>query len=385
VLLVDRDEPGQGASYGNAGIISPWSIVPQSVPGLWKQIPSMLFRADGPLSIKASYLPKLISWGGRFLKNGTNQKVRQVSDAMELLNHSNVELYRKHLAGTGHEYLVKDSWYVHAFRSEKKANLEGLGYAIRADKGGDLERISHNELRELEPVLSHDFKAAILIKGQARAMAPGKIAAALVAKAKGLGVEIIQTNVEALTPDMTGGWSVQTSAGILNSPKVVVAAGAWSASLLEPLGFKLPLAAERGYHLEFKRPGVELNNSVMDADNMLVASSMEDGLRIAGTSEFASLDAPPDEKRIASLKRLSKMVLPNLNMEEFDSWMGVRPSMPDSLPVLDELAGHKGLFAAFGHAHYGLMMAPKTGQIISDLIAEKSVNIDLSAFSSQRF
>lgn len=385
VQLIDRDEPGQGASYGNAGIISPWSIVPQSMPGIWKQIPSMLFRSDGPLSIKPSYLPKLIPWGMHFLSNATEKKARKTSAAMEILNSSNVDLYRKYLQGTGHEHLVQDSYYVHAFRDKNKANLTDLGYVIRAEKGANLEKVNAQELRDLEPDLSHDFSAAILIKGQARATSPGKIGKVLAQKAIKAGVKIIKANVESLTPNSSEMWLTKTDNGDYSSKKIVLSAGAWSMKLLKPLGVSLPLEAERGYHLEYGDPGFKLNNSVMDVDNMFVASSMDDGLRVAGTAEFAGIDAPPNQKRIDSLKKHAKSIFPKLNTENLRTWMGARPSMPDSLPVLGELPKHKGLFAAFGHSHYGLMMAPKTGQIISELLSNKPINQDLSVFDAARF
>ena len=385
VRLIDRDEPGQGASYGNAGIISPWSIVPQSVPGIWKQLPSMLLNPKGPLSVSPSYLPKLIPWGLKFLAKGTRAKVHETSNAMDLLNHSNIELYRNHLAGTGHENLVRDSMYVHAFRNPEKGNLNDLGYAIRAAKGGEIEKIDHHELRKLEPALSDKFQAAILIKGQARAMAPGKIGSVLAAKAKKLGVEILKADVEKIARTENEIWETSTINGIFYSKKIVVSAGAWSMRLLKPLGIDLPLEAERGYHLEYENPGISLNNSVMDVDKMLVASSMNDGIRVAGTAEFAGLDAPLNVKRAASLKILAREMLPDIREEDIKIWMGIRPSTPDSLPFLDELPNQKGLYAAFGHSHYGLMMAPKTGQIIADLVSGNPVNNDLSAFSARRF
>lgn len=385
VQLIDRDEPGQGASYGNAGIISPWSIIPQSMPGIWKQIPSMLLSKNGPLSINASYLPKLIPWGLKFLRNATHEKARKSSDAMELLNHSNIELYRKHLLGTGYENLIQDSYYVHAFRNPEKAKLDSLGYLIRSEKGGDLEKIGQQELKELEPALSNEFKAAILIKGQARAIAPGKIGTVLAEKAAKAGVKIIKANVESLESENESRWITKTNIGNFYSHKIVLSAGAWSMKLLKSLNINLPLEAERGYHLEYSNPSVLLNNSVMDVDMMFVASSMEDGLRIAGTAEFAGLDTSPNVVRIRSLKKLAKHMLPDLVEDDVKTWMGNRPSMPDSLPVLDEFPNHKGLFAAFGHSHYGLMMAPKTGEIISGLVSGEPTNYNISAFSAARF
>lgn len=182
VRLIDRGKPGQATSFGNAGIISPWSIVPQSLPGIWKRIPAMIMRSDGPLSVRSSFWPKMIPWGLRFLANSDEAVMRETSDAMQLLCAPSIELYRKHLAGTGHEGLILDSYYVHAFRKADKPTLKSIDYKIRIEKGADLELIGADELARLEPALSPDFKAAVLIKGQARATSPGKIGDVLAQK-----------------------------------------------------------------------------------------------------------------------------------------------------------------------------------------------------------
>ena len=355
VCLVDKSAPGQATSFGNAGVISPWSIIPQSVPGLWKKIPGMLLKQNGPIAIRLSNLPKLIPWGIQFIKNGTAAKVAATADAMDYMNNANVALYRKHLEGTGHEALIQDSWYVHAFRDASKASVDDLGYRIRTQHGADIERIGAQELRQLEPALSEEFTAAILIKGQARAVSPGKIGEVLAAKAAGLGAHLRQATVNSISRRTDSTWHVQTEHGDLHAQQVVVAAGAWSVDLLAPLGVQVPLQAERGYHVEFANPGIEVRNSIMDTDMMAVASSMQGGLRVAGTAEFAERDAPPNDKRIQELGAVAKRMFPDMNTENMSSWMGSRPSFPDSLPMLGELPKHQGLYSAFGHSHYGLM------------------------------
>jgi D-amino-acid dehydrogenase len=164
-----------------------------------------------------------------------------------------------------------------------------------------------------------------------------------------------------------------------------VAAGAWSARLLAPLGLRLPLEAERGYHVMFADPGVTLNNSVMDTDRKFVASSMEDGLRAAGTAEFAGLDAAPDPRRAETIAQVARQMLPGLAEAAVTTWSGVRPSFPDSLPVIGEIKGHAGLYGAFGHSHYGFMMAPRTGRIMADLLRGAGPNIDLGPYRADRF
>ncbi|MCG7521405.1 FAD-binding oxidoreductase [Ruegeria sp. Ofav3-42] len=385
VRLIDRGEPGQETSFGNAGVVSPWSVIPQAVPGIWKRLPQMLLDPKSALSVRLAFWPKMIPWGMRFLGNSGEKTVREVSDAMEILCRPSIDLYRRHLQGTGHEDLITDSYYVHAFRHPEQANLNGLDYLIRQEKGGDLERIDGEELRRLEPALTGAFKAAIVIKGQARATSPGRMGAVLADKARMQGAEIIRTEVTKLIRAEDGGWTLTTPQETLHAQRVVLAAGVWSADLLKPLGLPVPLVAERGYHVEFPTPSAELNNSVMDVDAKVVASSMQGGLRVAGTAEFADIDASIDPHKEKVLTDQAKSMIPDLDTDQARFWMGRRPSFPDSLPAIGSIDGKDGLYAAFGHSHYGLMMAPKTGELIADLVSGRSPNVNLDPFLLARF
>lgn len=384
VRLIDRGDPGQETSFGNAGVISPWSVIPQAVPGLLPKLPGMLFGPRKPVAVRASFWPRMVPWGLRFLRYGTKDRMRRTSDAMEILCAPSVDLYRRHLRGTGHEGLLRDSMYIHAFRIADSAMLDSLDYQIRREKGAEMELVGADELRQIEPALSPDFRAAVLIRGQARALSPGRIGTALANKARGLGVEIIRSEIRALRPSEQG-WDIETADGSFHAENAVLAMGAWSAGLLKPLGISIPLVAERGYHLEFPNPGISLENSIMDTDAKFVASSMEGGVRVAGHAEFGDVNAPPDSRREKLLLKQSLAAFPDLRTTTPSFWMGRRPSFPDSLPMLGEFAGKKGLFASFGHSHYGLMMAPKTGELLADLVTGQKTNLDLAAFSTGRF
>lgn len=385
VRLIDRGEPGQETSFGNAGVVSPWSVIPQAVPGIWKAIPRMLLDPKSALSVRASFWPRMVPWGMRFLRASDERSVRRISDAMELLCRPSIELYRRHLQNTGYEDLIVDSNYIHAFRHPNQADLKALGYLIRQEKGGQLERIDGPELRRIEPALSEDFEAAILIKGQARITSPGQVGAVLAEKARQQGAEFIRAEVRKLNRTDEGRWHLTTQTDTLQADTVILAAGVWSAELLKPLGLPVPLAAERGYHVQFPAPLASLQNSVMDVDAKVVASSMQGGLRVAGTAEFARVDAPPDPRKQALLTRQAKAMIPDLNTADTQFWMGRRPSFPDSLPAIGPIDGHQGLFSAFGHSHYGLMMAPKTGELVADLVAGQRLNISLDPFALSRF
>ncbi len=384
VELIDRNDPASGASHGNAGVISPWSCIPQSMPGLWKQVPKWLLDPKGPLNVRWSYAPRMLPWLRRFLKAGHPDKLPRISEAMNALNRPNVDLYRDYLKGTGHENLLQDSYYVHAFRNGADADLDALAWRIRSDFGVPIERIEGGALQDVEPEISSEYQAAILIRDQARATDPGALGKALFDKAMGMGAQFRKAEVLELRPS-EGGWTIETSQGVIKADKLVMAAGAWSMRLLEPLGFKMPLEAERGYHLMFNAPGIEVKNSIMDVDGKFVASSMIDGLRCAGTAEFAGLDAPANYARATVFRTLAKRLFPRLETSQVTTWMGARPSFPDSLPAIGEMSGHPGLFAAFGHCHYGLGMAPNTGRIVAGLISREPTNLDLGPYSPARF
>ena len=385
VRLIDRAGPAEGASYGNAGVISPWSCVPISMPGTWRSLPSALFDPLGPLSIRLRYLPRFLPWAIRFLRAGRTERVEEIAEAMSQLTQPNVDLYRRHLAGTGKEHLLQDCYYVQVQRSPVKPGPDNLGYRLRERRDTPMELVDGVRLREIEPALSPDYRSGLIIRDQARALHPGEIGKTLAEKARTLGADLLRRDVRAIRPDDEGGWTIETDGETLSASTLLIAAGAWSTRLLDPLGISLPLEYERGYHLEFRNPGVELRHSIMDLDRKFVTSAMTSGVRSAGTAEFAGLDAPPDDRRSNMLKTLTKGMLPDLNIDDTQGWMGVRPSFPDSLPCIGELPGFSNLFGAFGHSHYGLGMAPKTGEIIADLLAHRRPNIDLSPYSADRF
>lgn len=385
VALIDRNPPAEGASYGNAGSLSPWSCVPQSMPGLWKSVPRWLLDPEGPVALRMAYALKFLPWAVKFLQAGQEHRLPTIADAMMALTRPTVTLYRHHLKGTDSENLVRDSVYVHVFRNAADADLSNLGWRMRAERQVPLEVVKGDALREVEPALSPEFEAAVLIKQQGRALDPGGIGKALAEKAQSLGVSFLQRSVERLVPESDGAWRIETDAGPVAAKRVVVAMGAWSGKLMQDLGVNAPLEAERGYHLVFRDPGVALNNAIMNVDAKFVISSMSAGVRCAGTAEFAGIDAPPDYRRAHIFKKLAKNMFPDLNVDDVQEWMGPRPSTPDSVPYLGDVPGFQNLYAAYGHGHTGMTMGPKTGEVIATLIAGEAMDVDMTPYRIDRF
>lgn len=385
VTLVDRDPPATGTSTGNAGVISPWSNVPMCVPGVWRNLPKWLLYRDSPVTVRPGHLWRSLPWAWRFFAGATAAKATAISDGMAALNGPSIDIYRHYLRGTGHEDLIRPSIALQVYRDKSKATLDGFAGQLRARHGTPMEVIGAERLREIEPALSTEFQAAVVLKDQARTLLPGRLGAVLAEKFQAMGGVFHQATAHALTPIEGGGWRLTTDRGEMVADKMVLAAGAWSAGLLRPLGIDLPLETERGYHLTFKNPGVTLNNSVLETDAMFISSSMENGIRSAGTAELGGLDTPPNYHRAQILKGVTKRMIPDLNTDDVVEWMGNRPSLPDHLPCIDEMPGHPGLFGAFGHAHWGMSMSPNTGRIIADLVSGTQPNIDLSPYRADRF
>lgn len=385
VALIDREAPGTATSHGNAGIVSPWSCVPQSMPGIWKSVPKFMLHPEGPLRVRFRELPKVLPWVAQFFANTRLSRVHEISDAMDMLMQGNMEAYKTHLGGTGREDLIRDSWFVNVYRGKSKPNLNDLGWRLRIDRGAPVEVVSGKELMEIEPELSAEFDQAVIQKGQSRVTNPGELCRVLADKARRQGAQWIQCDVKALKPTENDEFVLETSTGVVAARKVILCGGVWSTDLLKAFGIKLPLISERGYHLEFTEPGVSLNNSILDVEGKFIISSMEGGVRAAGTSEFAHVDAPPNYKRADMLAPMAKRIVPKLNTEKTRRWVGARPSFPDNLPVIGAMPKVQNLFGAFGHSHYGLGMGPATARLLTETVMGAPSNVDRSAVDVGRF
>ena len=382
--IIERDQTLRSASYGNAGLVAPWYIIPQSVPGLWKKVPGWLLKSDGPISLAPGYLPNLLPWARRFFQQSTAERVKATSKAMAALNENNIGLYQALLEEVDHSELMSENYFIQAFRHKDNAALSDLERSLRLQSGAVIEDVDGKTLRELEPAIGPRYEYAAVFKNSARALSPGKIRDVLLAQYQKLGGEVCFTRAEKLVQEAPG-WRVETPNKRFSTDKLLLAAGPWSARLLKLLGIGVPLEAERGYHVSFDAPPNLLRHSTMDGDMKFVASSMLEGTRFAGTAEFAGLDAAPNTRRLNSILKSAKLMVPAIADYSAKHWMGIRPSLPDSLPCLGEVDGQPGLIAAFGHSHWGFMMAPKTAQIVNNIVCEEAAGIDLAPYRCTRF
>ena len=387
VTLVDRLPPGDdgAASYGNAGSLSWSSCVPIATPGLLAQVPGWLLRRDGPLTIRWQHLPTLLPWLWRFVRAGNLARVTASAKALAALHAPSLDLHRRLAAEAGVADLVRDCNYMHVYREARADRLSDLEWRLRGENGARMELLDAASLHEHEPDLGPQYRQAVLVRDHGYVANPSRLVAALAAHLAAGGGEVLRAEVRALQASGDTVRGVMTEGGALPAGSVVIAAGAWSTRLIRDLGIDLPLEAERGYHVSVEDPGVRLSGTVMETEGKFVATPMETGLRLAGTVELASVDAPPDYRRADAILARGRVMFPGLSPGRVSRWMGRRPSLPDGLPVIGPAPGYRNLFLAFGHAHTGVIGAPNTGRIVAGLVGGRPVNVDVAPFDAGRF
>jgi D-amino-acid dehydrogenase len=389
VVVIDPGGPGEGASYGNAGGLNGSSIVPVAMPGVLAKVPHWLLDPEGPLSIRLHYLPRLLPWLYRFVRAGRPELVRAQARALRGLLAPTVDMYRALAASVGTGDLIQRSGLLVVYRSEASFAADAEANRLRAANGVVIEELTRDELRQLEPALSPAYVRARFIAENGYCRNPLRLSRSLAEALVANGGEIRRERAEGFAFADGKVEAVLTAAGRLPAAAVVLAAGAHSKPFAARLGENVPLDTERGYHAMIKAPEVVPRLPVMDAEAKFVATPMEEGLRMAGTVEFAGLDAPPDWRRARVLLRHGQAMFPGLpramGEDRVAVWMGFRPSMPDSLPVIGRTRRYPNAFLAFGHGHVGLIGAPMTGRTIADLVAGRVPAIDIAPFSAARF
>jgi D-amino-acid dehydrogenase len=386
VTVVDELPPGEGCSFGNAGIISPRSCVPVAAPGMLWKVPGYLSDPVGPLAVRLAYFPTALPWFVRFLLAGRLPRVRAISQAMKALHASCLDDYLPLIKEAGAPDLIKQTGSLAVSRRDAAAAKNTLANALREEAGIKSETLGIDEIRQLVPGLSPEFKSGIFFPMTAQSINSFRLVQVLAENVVRNGGTIRRARVTGFDLGMDGPRALRTSGGDIPVERLVIAAGAYSHRLAAQLGTSVPLEAERGYHVMLPNPGVPMPRlPVLAADHSFYATPMENGLRFAGTAEFAGVDAAPDYRRAKILLELGKKMFPGLEATGATEWMGRRPSLPDNLPVIDRSPRFPAVHYAFGHSHFGLMGAAVTGKLIAELIAGKPSSIDLAPYRVTRF
>ncbi|MGK8233166.1 NAD(P)/FAD-dependent oxidoreductase [Roseovarius sp. MS2] len=384
VTLLDKDRPGAGASFGNAGLLAQWAIVPVNTPGVLTTGLKYALNPNKPLFLQWSYFPRLIPWLMKFAANANDRDTRRMVAGITGIVADSLDQHLALTRGTRAEKWVASSDFSYAYESRADFEADAYSWALKRAAGYIPEVLEGDAVQEAEPILGPTIRCLATLKGHGHILNPGAYMADLAAVLLDEGGHYVQAEVQDIT--LTDGRvsAVETDRGTMPCDAAVLAAGIWSKPLMRKLGLKVPLEAERGYHLHFTAPSQMPRNPMMITTGKFAVNPMAHGLRCAGTVELGGITKGPSRAPLDLIRRGAARAFPDLAYEGVEEWMGFRPSTPDSLPLIGEIGG-TGVHAAFGHQHVGLTAGPKTGRIVADLLSGKRPNIDLAPYDANRF
>ena len=392
VTIIEPGDPGgeQAASYGNGAWLSPSSVVPPSMPGLWRRVPGFLADPLGPLAIRWTYLPKVAPWLVRFVQAGsTVARVEVAARALRPLVGDAPERHRVLAAEAGVGELIERRGLLYIFPARADFEREALAWQLRRENGVNWLELDADELRQQEPELDRRYTFGVLVQAGGNCADPGAYVAALVQHAVGQGATLLRAGATGFRVDGGRLRAVLTGDGEVGCDAAVICAGARSRVLARAVGDRVPLETERGYHAVISHPGTGPRHPVMPSDGKMAVTMTRGGLRIAGQVELAGLDATPDWRRAEILRDYALRTFPGLPRDlpagRVKVWMGHRPSMADGLPVIGPARGCADVVHAFGHGHVGLAAGPVTGRLVADLLGGLPPVIDPAPYSSRRF
>ena len=385
VTVVDMRPPGEYCSFGNAGILSPGSCVPLATPGVLSNVPGYLADPMGPLTVRWSYLPRAVPWLLRFIAASQADRVERIADALRSLLKQTFDAYQPLVQHAGASDLIRRTGYIVVYRTRKAYAGDATAWRLRRERGVVIEELGPQEIRRRVPQLAGDYEIGLFLPEQGYCANPERLTKSLAAQFERDGGKVLQRQVLDLEIGSAGPRALMTDAGRVPVETLVICAGAHSNEFSAKLGDSVPLEAERGYHVTYSDPRVELSMPVFMPEYKFFVTPMEMGLRIAGQSEFAGVDAEPNYGRADILAKHMQRILPDVSAADTTQWMGRRPSMPDSMPVIGRATKFPNVYYAFGHGHVGLCGGAPTGRIIADLVSGRPPAIDVAPFSVARF
>ncbi|MDO6729213.1 FAD-binding oxidoreductase [Marinovum sp. 2_MG-2023] len=384
VTLVDRNAPGSGASYGNMASIAVSEFMPVARPSTWRQIPGWMIDPEGPIRVSPRYMPRLIPWFIRFLAASRPSAVRRLETAGAALCQRALVDTQTLMAdlGIADQLSQTGCLSLYANEAEFQADRERIDMLDRFDF--DYDVLDAPALRRLEPEITDQITKAVLLPDNRTVADPGRLVKRLVTRFETMGGILRRARVTGFdrSTRITG---VRLGAEVLRADEVILCAGAFTARLSRMLGEPMPLETERGYHTQIMAPGIEMAHSIIWPARAFMVSPTAGGIRVGGTVEMAGLDAAPDYRRSRITVRRACEALPNLKVQDFTEWMGHRPAVPDTIPVMSASARTPGVFYATGHGHLGLTQAATSALLMGDLITGTRPAIDMSPYRIDRF
>ena len=386
VTLIDRDEPGRGASFGNMASIAVTEFMPASRPSMWAQLPGWLLDPQGPVRLRPTYLPKLAPWFMRFVAASRPSRVRELEAAGAALCQRVYEDLQPLLDEAGAAGLLSEEGCLSLYADDAQfaADREHLHVIERF---GLPHRLLQGEaIQALEPAIGSNIRRAVLLPHNRSISDPLLLTQVLIKRFQSLGGRVERGEVVAFGQSEGAVSSVRIADGRhIASGTVILCCGAYTARLSKLVGDFIPMETERGYHTQIMSPGISMRHSIIWPAKAFMVTPTAGGIRVGGTVEMAGLEAPPDYRRARVLVERAKQALPGLQVRDTSEWMGHRPALPDTVPVIGPSARVRGVYYAAGHGHLGLTLSATTARLIADLVCGVTPPVDMTPYRINRF
>ena len=385
VVLVDKDLPGQAASFGNSGVVAPEFIEPLADPDLARNIWGYISGRSTKVRVTPGVLLRLAPWFLANLAAGRPANAAKIIAGLHgLVNGSPAEHLALAREANCPDLYRRNGW-IQLYRTPALQQKHQSEHALWRAHGLDFDELDAGDLAEHEPHLSPVFHSGVLSKNAITTVDPGGVCAALARWFRQLGGTIVRGDARGLRAAGSG-FELDAEGKTHSAANVLVAMGAWSLEVTKKFDYRPPLTAQRGYHRHFApRDGVQPNHTLVDIDAGYVLAPMQAGIRVTSGIEFAPVDAPKTPVQIDAVTQLARKAFPLGAPCEDQPWMGARPALPDSLPVIGRLPGQPGMWVAFGHGYVGFTAGPLTGRVISALMSGEAPDIDIGPYAPDRF
>ncbi|WP_062361757.1 NAD(P)/FAD-dependent oxidoreductase [Variovorax paradoxus] len=386
VTLIDRDEPGRGASYGNMASIAVTEFMPASRPSMWAQLPGWLLDPQGPVRLRPTYLPKLAPWFMRFVAASRPSRVRELEAAGAALCQRVYEDLEPLLDEAGAAGLLGEEGCLSLYADDAQFAADREHLQVIERFGLPHRLLQGEAIQALEPAIGSNIRRAVLLPHNRSISDPLLLTQTLIKRFQSLGGRVERGEVIAFGQCEGAVSSVRIADGRhIESGTVILCCGAYTARLSKLVGDFIPMETERGYHTQIMSPGISMRHSIIWPAKAFMVTPTAGGIRVGGTVEMAGLEAPPDYRRARVLVERAKQALPGLQVRDTSEWMGHRPALPDTVPVIGPSARVRGVYYAAGHGHLGLTLSATTARLIADLVCGMTPPVDMSPYRVSRF
>jgi D-amino-acid dehydrogenase len=387
VTLLDPKQPGRETSYGNSGLLSGASVSIINNPGLIRQLPKLLRNRGTKLRYSPLFVLKNLVWVLRFLSHCTDRHYLHAARALRALQVLSLDIHKALIADAGVDALLRPTGWLKVFRSEASFQAYDLERKALDHTGVPYTVYTGEQLSQLEPGLKYQFFAGVLLEDACSLASPGALCDAYVTLLTDAGGTVKTGGAKRLEQLSGGRWKIELVDGATEeADEIILAAGPWSPDIASTVGYNIPMRWERGYHVHLDPgDGRVPSRAVHDVDGGYVMSPQQLGVRVTSGVELTHRDAPPNYAQIEAAADLARAAAGLGDAVEQTPWMGRRPTLVDSLPMIGKAPRHDGLWFNFGHQHTGLCMSAGSARVLSDLVSGETPPIDVSPFRPERF